>query len=265
MAAEQAPVEQPRWLAPEDDDDDQPARPALTRRRVVMAALTLVEEHGLEALNMRRVATDLHVTPMSLYNHVADKAELVDLMADFIIGDVVAASKADTGDWETQLRSVVRRNYEMWRTHPGFVKVYTEGITLGPNGVANTERPLRILREAGFTDQEAAEAFFLLYRYSMASLLIAPALAPGAGRPGAPGEPVSRSRSPKQRAARYFSAVPPDQIPNVMATIAYLTGTDLEFGLDVIIAGLRAKLAARNPVPAFGDGIFCDPAFGDGA
>ena len=251
MAADQGPSDKPRWLSPEDDDDDQPARPALTRRRVVMAALTLVEEHGLEALTMRRVANDLHVTPMSLYNHVADKAELVDLMVDFVIGGVVAASRADSGCWESRLRSLVRRNYEMWRTHPGFVKVYTEGINMGPNGVANTERAIAILREAGFSDHDAAEAFFLLYRYSMASLLIAPARSRTPSQPAGPppGQAPGRSRTPEERAARYFSAVPPERIPNIIATISYLTGSELDFGLEVIITGLQAKLAAGTKSP----------------
>ena len=128
---------QPRWLA--RAEDEVPGRAALTRRRIVLAALQLVETHGLDALTMRRVAAALQVTPMSLYNHVCDKAELVDLMVDFIIGDVVEAAAKDVGDWECRLRKLVERNYQMWREHPGFVKVYTEGVTMGPNGLANVE------------------------------------------------------------------------------------------------------------------------------
>lgn len=240
MAANQPPSDQPRWLS-SDDDPDEPVRLPLTRRRVVLAALKVVEDQGLEALTMRRVAAELQVTPMSLYNHVADRAELVDLMLDFVVGDLVEASAYDEGDWETQLRSIVRRNYDMWRRHPGFVQIYTQRVTMGPNGVANTERVLQILRQAGFSDSDAAEGFYLVWRYSMASVLIAPAHS--AIRGNLPG------RTNLDRVTKYFSAVPTDRIPNIVATAGYLTGTDVEFGLEIIIAGLRGKLSASPCEP----------------
>ncbi len=245
-------LDQPRWLLA--DDEEAPPRPALTRRRIVLTALQLVEEHGLDALTMRRVASALHVTPMSLYNHVADKAELVDLMVDFVIGDVVAESAGDTGDWESRLRAQATRNYEVWKAHPGIVRVYAEGVTLGPNGLANLEHAIGILREAGFNDQEAAGAVMMLYRWSMATLLV--------GRT----RPISRDhelrpgslKSKDDRMKALFSALPRERIPNIDATVMFMSGTSIEFGLDIIMAGLRARLAAtggaatsdRAPAPA---------------
>lgn len=218
-----------------------PQRLALTRRRIVLAALQLVEDEGLDAVTMRRVAAALDVTPMSLYNHVSDKAELVDLMVDFIIGDVVEAAMLDTGDWEARLRKLILRNYEMWREHPGFVKVYTEGVTMGPNGLANVELAISLLREAGFDNADAAAAFMMLYRWNVSSLLVAPArpvsrVSRGADAAGAPRE---------DRLTRYFSALPVEQIPNVKATISHLSGHNIDFGLDVIMEGFKAHLKAR--------------------
>jgi AcrR family transcriptional regulator len=238
-SSKSAEPEQPRWLS--KDDVEIAPRPALTRRRIVDAALHLVEEDGLDALTMRRVAAALEVTPMSLYNHVVDKAELIDLMMDFIIGDVVEAARRDRGDWEARLRTHVRRNYDMWREHPGFVKVYTEGVTMGPNGLANTELALATLREAGFSDAEAGAAFMMLFRWSVSSLLIAPA------------EPVSRSSrgrrmgslTSEERMKLFFSALPPEKVPSVKATVMHLSGHDLGFGLDVIIDGFKARLAEK--------------------
>jgi AcrR family transcriptional regulator len=202
--------------------------------------LNLVEEHGLDALTMRRVASALQVTPMSLYNHVSDKGELVDLMVDFLIGNVVADLAQDNGDWETRLRAQARRNHEMWRAHPGIVRVYAEGVTMGPNGVANTEHALGILRGAGFSEEEAGAAFMLLYRWSMATLLV--------GRT----RPVSRHveapptpQTGEDRLRAYFSAVPVEEIPNIEATVMHLSGTSIEFGLDIIIAGLKDRLKEK--------------------
>lgn len=207
----------------------------------MLAALALVEEHGLEALTMRRVATELHVTPMSLYNHVSDKAELVDLMVDFIVGDIVAGAADDRGDWIAHIRASARRSYRIWRAHSGFARVYCEGVTVGPNGLANIERNIRILREAGFTDQDAADAFLVLYRYVISSLVVAPA------KPVGLRDRATRSDgSGQDRINKYFSALPADQIPNVTATAAYMSGDDFEFGLDILLAGLQARLAATT-------------------
>ncbi len=60
-------------------------RDALTPERVVEAALRLADEHGLEALTMRRLGTALGVEAMSLYRHVASKEALLDALADAIV------------------------------------------------------------------------------------------------------------------------------------------------------------------------------------
>ena len=231
----------PRWIT---DDVEAPARPPLTRRRIVLAGLALVESEGLDALTMRRLAATLDVTPMSLYNHVADKAELIDVMLDYVIGDIVKACAEDEGTWEERLRALVWRNYELWRQHPGLARVYTEGVTMGPNGVAQVEYALGVLREAGFDDEDAADAFYLLWRYQVASVLVARA------RPVDPARRTGRSDGTAESRIRlYFSALPMSEIPNVVALAGHLDGGNFEFGLDVLLSGLRSRLAGP-PAPA---------------
>jgi len=196
----------PRWIT--NDVEDKPVRQPLTRRRVVLAALGIAEEEGLAALTMRRVAAALQVTPMSLYNHVADKAELVDLMLDYVLGDVARASAGDTGTWDERLRILARRNHDVWLRHPGFVRVYAEGVTLGPYGLANTERCVALLREAGFTDEDAADGLRVLWNYTIASVLVAPV------------RPVDRSErdvrsdgTAESRIRTYFGPCPQQRSP----------------------------------------------------
>lgn len=228
----------PRWIT---DDLDAPARPPLTRRRIVMAGLALVEAEGLDALTMRRLAATLDVTPMSLYNHVADKAELIDVMLDYVIGDIVKACAEDEGTWEERLRALVWRNYELWRQHPGLARVYTEGVTMGPNGLAQVEYVIGLLRDAGFNDEDAADAFFLLWHYQVASVLVARA------RPVDPARRAGRSDGTSESRIRlYFSALPMSEIPNVVALAEHLDGGNFEFGLEVLLSGLRARLAGPS-------------------
>ena len=231
----------PRWIT---DDAEAPARPPLTRRRIVMAGLALVEAEGLDALTMRRLAAALDVTPMSLYNHVADKAELIDVMLDYVIGDIVKACAEDEGTWEERLRALVWRNYELWRQHPGLARVYTEGVTMGPNGVAQVEYALGTLREAGFDDEDAADAFYLLWHYQVASVLVARARPVDAAMRGGRSDGTGESRI-----RLYFAALPASEIPNVVALAGHLDGGNFEFGLDILLSGLRARLAGP-PAPA---------------
>ena len=236
-APQRSSPDRSRWIT--NDAQEKPVRQPLTRRRIVLAALALAESEGLGAITMRRVAAALQVTPMSLYNHVADKAELLDLMLDYVIGEVVRASADDTGPWDERLRMVARRNYDLWCRHPGFAHIYTEGVTMGPYGLANTERVIAILRQAGFRDEDAANAFFVLWHYAMASVLVAPV------KPVDPSQRDARSDgTPEGRIRTYFSALPMTEIPNLVAVAPYLTGGSFEFGLDLIIHGLRAQLEA---------------------
>jgi TetR/AcrR family transcriptional regulator, tetracycline repressor protein len=229
----------PRWLA--DDPPPKPVRDPLSRRRIVEAALDIVERHGLAGLTMRRVATEVGASPMALYNHVADKAELIDLMVDAIVAEVVEGSRSDTGDWMDKMRAVTRRNHAMWGAHPGFAVVYTDGVTIGPNGLANMEHPIRILREAGFSDADAASAFLMLYHYSIASLLIAPVKALD------PTERDHRSDGTlEDQVRRYFGAVEPERIPNVLGVAPWLVQDSFEFGLEVILSGLRQRLDEQS-------------------
>jgi len=59
-----------------------PQRAPLTRDRIVRAAVALADDNGIEAVSMRRLAKDLGVEAMSLYNHVENKGDLVDAMVD---------------------------------------------------------------------------------------------------------------------------------------------------------------------------------------
>ena len=212
----------------------------------MLAALDLVEREGIAALTMRQVASALHVTPMSLYNHVADKAELLDLMLDYVIGDVVRASVGDEGTWEERLRAVARRNHEMWGRHREFAEVYLDGVTMGPNALANVERILGILREAGCGDEDAAHAFFVLWHFSVASILV------GRTKPVEPARRGAHSDGTAEgRIETYFSSLPVGDIPNVAALAMHLGGDCFEFGLELIISGLRLRIDATR-APATG-------------
>jgi AcrR family transcriptional regulator len=228
----------PRWL----DDEDPSVRVALTRRRIVEAALDLVDNEGHNALSMRRLSAKLDVAPMSLYGHVTDKRELIDLMIDHVIGEV--CERVDrAGTWQDQLRSIVRSFRDSWDPHGAFISVYSTGVTLGPNAVVLSEWLIKVLRDAGFSDRDSAYALYALVEYVVGNLQFSPVrTAPGA-QPEADGQFHSR-------VSEYFAAVNRDEIPNIVAVDDHLDGDSFAFALDLLIDGLEVRLARTEAAAA---------------
>jgi AcrR family transcriptional regulator len=94
---------------------------ALTRDRVIEAALALADEGGVEALSMRKLADALGVKAMSLYNHVANKDDLLDGIVDAAM-DEIAAPAADT-EWKVAVREIAISAHETMLRHPWVVDV----------------------------------------------------------------------------------------------------------------------------------------------
>ncbi len=88
-------------MATQTDPAAQPRLP-LSRERVLAAAIELADEGGIESLTMRKLAQALGVEAMSLYNHVANKGDIVDAIVDRIVSEIELPAD---GDWETAIRT----------------------------------------------------------------------------------------------------------------------------------------------------------------
>lgn len=78
------------------------ARNSITREEIVRVATSICEEHGTDALTIRAVATAMDAAPMSLYNHVATKAELLDAVLDDVMGRLAVTTDASRS-WQAEL------------------------------------------------------------------------------------------------------------------------------------------------------------------
>src|SRR5256885_17260567 len=77
-------------------------RAALTRERILRAAINLADRDGIESLSMRKLGQKLGVEAMSLYNHVRTKEDMLDGMVDIVFGEIDLP--AGGGDWQTAMR-----------------------------------------------------------------------------------------------------------------------------------------------------------------
>jgi len=125
----------------------------LTRHTVVAQALALADREGLEAVTIRRLADQLAVTPMGMYWHVKDRDELLAAMSDQLLADVIAARDPER-PWHVRLRAMIVALLGVLRTHP-CAPALLGSVDTGVGFTRVTEAALELLRQAGFTPQEA--------------------------------------------------------------------------------------------------------------
>lgn len=93
-----------------------PRRGALNRPVVQRAAIAYADTHGIAALNMRSLASELGVVPMALYKHVASKEALLDAMVEGIVDDITQTP--ETGEWKADVRRRILSARQSLRVHP---------------------------------------------------------------------------------------------------------------------------------------------------
>ena len=207
-------------------------RARLTREEVADAALALVDEQGLEALTMRRLAESLGVGTMTLYGYVRDKDELLDAVVE-------AATSRDPfrrvdGPWQERLRALARQSHAGLIRHPALVELRLRRPILTPGAFRVTELAFEALLEAGFSRPEAARVFRVFFLYVFGSAAFnQPELS-------APVRAATRGA---------IASLPEDEYPLLSGSadaVAVTTGgaEQFEYGLELLIEGIEARLAA---------------------
>ncbi|RJL34148.1 TetR/AcrR family transcriptional regulator C-terminal domain-containing protein [Bailinhaonella thermotolerans] len=204
-------------------------RPALTRDRIVSAAIGLIERRGAEAVSMRAIAAELGVGVMSLYNHVPSKSALLDGVAERILGGV--EFEAAPGEhWTDQVRGQCRAFRQIALHYPRSTLVVMTRQLRAPSGLRPVERALATLREAGFAGETAVHVFRAVIAYLTGSLLrevgVTPALAPAPRDPAALEDAVAAG------------------FPHIAALAPVLGRCDhaaeFEFGLELLVRAIEA-------------------------
>lgn len=140
-----------------------PARSTpLSEPQIVEAALRLAHRVGVERLTMRGLAEELGVTTMATYRHVKSKDELIRLVADAVLS---RTSVNDDGRaWDVQLWDISRANRDEFVKYPGLVDYLTHHELL-PAGRRQMAESIGLMRNAGFSPEDARQAYAALYSY----------------------------------------------------------------------------------------------------
>lgn len=206
----------------------------LTRKLIIGAAMELIEQDGVEAVSLRRLASELGCGVVALYNHVPSKSALLDGVADAVMSAIVVTS-APGADWQEQVRAQARAFREIAKAHPRCAMVVVSRPPSSAAIVRPAEEALATVRAAGFGRAEAVHIVRAFVAYILGSLLADIGVAPG------PADSDADVRRARLRAAEFPQVT--DLGPELSSRDH---DADFEFGLDLL---MRA-IASGQPAPA---------------
>ena len=140
-------------------------RTPLSRDRVLRAALELADARGLEELTMRKLAKELGVEAMSLYNHVASKEAMIDGLIDIVFSEIEVAEPGEK-DWRTAMRERAHSVRAALRRHPWAIGLMEGRMHPGPANIRYHNAVVGCLREGGLAFREAVHAMSVLDAYT---------------------------------------------------------------------------------------------------
>jgi AcrR family transcriptional regulator len=212
---------------------DPPIKPRvpLSRARVVRAAVALADETGIGSMTMRKLAEALGVEAMSLYNHVANKDDLLDGMVDAVFSEIELPS--NHGNWKTAMRTRANSVRDALSRHRWATGLMESRTSPGPATLRHHDAVIGSLRSAGFSLEMTAHAYAVLDSYIYGFALQEPTL------------PVDTPQETAEVAQAIIAQFPPGAYPHLteLATEhvlkpGYNYSNEFEFGLDLILDGL---------------------------
>ncbi|MFI6338767.1 TetR/AcrR family transcriptional regulator [Streptomyces sp. NPDC050535] len=233
--------------------DDQPGTPprrgrppkgagTLTRAAVVEAAISVIDDEGVEGVSMRTVARRLGVDAKSLYNYVDGKDRLLDAVAEHILIGVTFPES--TGSLDTDLRAIGRAFRAGALAHPRAGALVLTRQLSSPVGLHPVDRMLSVLRAAGCGPDESVHLLRTLLASVVGTLLREVTAGPTFGEVGA------------EAAAKRQRELEASGLPSVIEAAPYLArfnhDEEFEYALDLIVTSVarQAEERSRDSSPA---------------
>ncbi|MGC5224469.1 TetR/AcrR family transcriptional regulator C-terminal domain-containing protein [Micromonospora sp. DT81.3] len=207
-------------------------RERLSRDRVIAAAITLADAIGLDGLTMRRLGEELNVEAMSIYNHVSNKEDLINGMADAVFAEIELPSHSD--EWKTAIRKRSISFREVLARHSWATTVRDSGTNPGHATLRHHDRVIGTLRNGGFSVDKAAHAISAVDSYIYGFAMQEKSL------------PFTTPEETAAMAEIMLSQIPKTEYPYLAELTAdhvlrpgYFYGDEFLIGLDLMLDGLE--------------------------
>jgi AcrR family transcriptional regulator len=207
----------------------------LSRERVLRAAIALADEAGFESLTMRKLAKGLGVEAMSLYNHVANKDDILDGIVEIVFSEIEPPPSG--ADWKTAMRRRAISTRKALARHRWAVGLMESRMSPGPANIRLHDAVLGCLRRAGFSVEMAVHAYSVQDSYIYGFALQEKGFA--LQRDSLPADDESVAKM-------HLGRLPAEEYPYIAETVgSYVTkpgyefADEFEFGLDLILDALE--------------------------
>jgi AcrR family transcriptional regulator len=203
-----------------------------SRKRIIAAAMDLIERDGVELISMHRLATHLGCGLVTVYSYVPSMSALLDGVADALLSRL-ELPPVGPGGWQELMRLQARAFHAIARERPRCTTVAVSRPQPSATVLRPVEHALGALREAGFGARDAVRFVRVIAAYVLGSVLGEVDVAPGPA--------ADDGRAPRLR---------PSEFPHLTAVAtdhgASTAAADFEFGLDLLIQSVAARQPARG-------------------
>ncbi|ROP47840.1 TetR/AcrR family transcriptional regulator [Streptomyces sp. PanSC9] len=227
-------------------------RETLTADRIVRAAIELLDDEGLDGLNMRSLAKRLGSAATAVYWHIKTKDDLVRLASDVIWGEVELPD-LDGTDWRAAATAHARGMHAMLTRHPWLVQAFGSHLLYGPGQARYNDLGLAIYEEAGFAADDADRAAAAVFTFVLGNALGPAAqvsLNRGLSKDGADaGQLTADAMTRATEIAKQFPRLR-ERLDTTAAT-EYVAAPDrtFEFGLQSLLDGFETRLTGEGAAP----------------
>jgi AcrR family transcriptional regulator len=212
-------------------------REPLTRERIIRAALRIMDEEGLEAVTMRRIGRELSVEAMSLYNHVKDKEDILGAICEVVMSEF-RIPEAD--EWTEACRDGAREYRRLLLAHPNVITLMTERTApiTSTDALRAWEFALDAFQRAGLSARDSVKTFHVFGGYIIGFVTMELGLIIG-------GHADEEQLRAHEELARVLSSADLPRLRDALPHFLEVSADEqFELGLDLLIEGIRARVAA---------------------
>jgi AcrR family transcriptional regulator len=146
------------------------SRADLSRERIIAAALTLIDEQGLAALNMRVLGAALGASTMSVYRHFRDKGDLLNAAVDTVVAGFAPGSKK--GDWRDHAKAMSLTVRAAMLAHPELAELIGKEFRRSPTSLKVNVEIIERLAASGVPEPLLVETYWALSCYTTGHALL---------------------------------------------------------------------------------------------
>jgi len=129
----------------------------LTQDEIVAAAALILERDGYDAMNMRTVAAELRVQAAALYRHIQNRAELNDLLFDYLMADCAPHIRGI--DWREDMRLIANAWRQRLVSRRDATRIALSQVSIGPNIAPLMDATFGALSRSGLSENDVVEAY----------------------------------------------------------------------------------------------------------